>query len=298
MANKPGATSEEIKLQLINELRCLYEKLGRIPDRLDWVIYTDKKWQPYFKTWPSFLTETGLFDSAKAASAAVPRHYQTDKLCEALRAIEEHLGRITREEDWIALVGSISWTKYFAVYSPKPCWKDIDSTSRPKAMKELSRAYSEGTYHFYSDDKSDWLNFRYAAGLDQYSQEELITLGVKNLNAMQERDHSLEKRLKLMDASEALQDVQIKNNFVKGLPHFAIHDQFGTLREYFDIVVGHWLQGNPPIQEAHEHTRANQETPSTHPVKQSTDELISSLKSIATELEQRGWLVEINLRIN
>ena len=285
MANKPKATDEEIRLQLVNELKCLYEKLGHTPDRFDWIIYTGRKWQPYFKSWPAFLAEGGMTDRSRS-------HYEKDKLCKALKVIEGRLGRTTRERDWHKQVVKNTgvWKFHFRI-SPSYSYAPIE-------LRELISDYTEGMYPFYSDDKSDWLNFRYAAGLDQYSYEELIALGVKNLNAMQKRDRSLEKHLKFMDASEALQGGQIRDDFVKDLPHFAIHDQFGTLREYFDIVVEHWLQENTPIQEAHEHTRANQETPNTHPAKQSTDELISSLKSIATELEQRGWLVEINLRIN
>ncbi|MBR3256463.1 hypothetical protein IKG10_02225 [Candidatus Saccharibacteria bacterium] len=283
MTNKPKATDEEIRLQLVNELKSLHEKLGYTPDRFDWIIHTGRKWQPYFKSMPAFLAKGGMTSRPRS-------HYEKDKLCKALKAIEGRLGRTTRERDWHKQVVKNTgvWKFHFRI-SPSYSYAPIE-------LRELISDYTEGVYPFYSDDKSDWLNFRYAAGLDRYSQEELIALGVKNLNAMQKYDHSLEKRLKLMDASEALQDVKIRDNFVKGLPHFAIHDQFETLREYFDVAAKHWLQGNPSTQEAC--VQVDQEAPNTHLANQSMDELISSLKSIATELEQRGWLVEINLRIN
>ena len=238
-----NTANEEEKLQLLTEMQELYKKLRRIPDRFDWYIYTQKRWSDFFTSWHDFLTQAGIIEKGRRI---LYRYKESDKMCRALRAMEAKLGRPVTPEDWDYEIcdecnRSKVWFKHFNF--------NISRFAKKKTPDELRKLVEEyaGNRKFSFDCRNEtaWLSFRFAAELDQYTREELIELGMKNLDSIEASGQWLIGAQFLTDPSSAIKTIEddwkIGTSFASDLPHFAIHHYFGTYESYVKEVCDHWI---------------------------------------------------------
>jgi hypothetical protein len=236
-----NTANEEEKLQLLTEMQELYKELGRIPDRFDWYIYTQKRWSDFFTSWHDFLVQAGVIEKGRTISY---RYKESEKLCQALRAMEAKLGRPVTPEDWNYEVcdecnRSRVWFKHFNI-------SRFTKRNTPDKLRKLVEEYA-GNRKFSFDCRNEtaWLSFRFAAGLDQYTKEELIELGMKNLDKMEASGQWLIGAQFLADPSSAIKTIEddwkIGTSFASDLPHFAIHRCFGTYESFVKEVCSCWI---------------------------------------------------------
>lgn len=286
-------TSQESKLRLIGEVQSLSQNLGDIPDRYDWIIYTEERWQDYFQSWSAFLKAAGLIKNNLRKS-----YYDKEKLCEVLRTIEKRAGRRVTPNDWECIVDDHNQLR---VLERNFCLRP--GVSSPPVYR-IYCDYTEGRqYELAYDDRSTWLNFRYGAGLDHYSREELIDLGLERLNTL-ERTEPLRQTLRRKNFIAAtLKDAKINREFTRSLPHFAIYDEFRSIKYYFEVVVEKWLEDGPDAQPISEAASGAGNPPQevtislSEPKNEDIDALIYKLND-AFKLIKEGVPVEIIVRAN
>lgn len=234
-------TANEEKLQLLTEMQELYRELGRIPDRFDWYIYTQKRWSDFFTSWHDFLVQAGIIEKGRT----IPYRYKnSEKLCQTLRAMEAKLGRPVTPEDWDYEVcdkcnRSKVWFKHFHI---PPRLNKYPSDELKKFIKEY---VGDRGFSFDNNESTVWLSFRFAAELDQYTREELIELGMNNLDNIEASGQWLIGAQFLTDPPSAIKiienDYKLGSRFSSNIPHFAVHHYFGTYESFVKEVCRHWI---------------------------------------------------------
>lgn len=235
-----NTANEEEKLQLLTEMQELYKKLKRIPDRFDWYIYTQKRWSDFFTSWHDFLVQAGVIEKGRTISY---RYKESEKLCQALRAMEAKLGRPVTPEDWNYEVcdecnRSKVWFKLF--YIPSLFRRT------PDELKKFIKEYvGDRRFSFDNKESTVWLSFRFAAELDKYTKEELIELGMKNLDSIEASGQWLIGAQFLTDPPSAIKiiedDYKLGSRFSSNIPHFAVHHYFGTYESFVKEVCSRWI---------------------------------------------------------
>ena len=232
---------EEIKAVLLSKVQELYKELNRIPDRYDWIIYTDLKWKEGYSTWGSFLIEAGIIEKPSNGRVYLPKP-DGEKLCEVLRTIEKRLGRQTNRYDWDLLVDPGKLRSFESYFGP-PRHGGTYSTS------EIEWGWADYLNNEYLNDDG-WTSFRYAAGLNEYTSDKLISLGVEKLKSLSEKGRrsicsksiwptrGLYKKSRSFFRPSEMDDEELKARliFSRDLPHLAIRDYFGTFRHYVEVI--------------------------------------------------------------
>lgn len=292
----------QAKLQFIEEVQDLADTLGYTPDHYDWIIHTDKRWQPYFKSWTAFLREAGLTKARTSQS-----HITEAKLCKILRIIEDRADRTIEPVDWTIIVDDRSrpgvWDRFYKLVGRYSSYDPIE-------LRELSLEYTDGfEYPINYDRDSTWLSFRYKAGLDYYTKEELLYLGIAKLNSLNISRKFFRQKLEETDIDEMLRDNGLRNAVAKGLPHFAIYDNFRTFRQFFNEICQMWLNEDYPTSQKTTQTIVNSlrttgDLPREYAVPrvmdisedESVEMLLFKLKDIGRLLTEKGIPIQITIK--
>ena len=272
---------DEKQLMFI-ELRRLYSEIGE-PTRYDWVIHTDLAWWKYFTYWGNFVEESGILsEDGRSRYKRGPSKVTVEKLCETLRVVEERLGRPATPEDWYLLVermsNHIKMQRYFRFFGMMGTLSQ-KKTTRWDLEKYVEHYENLARAGFYNN-RLGWINFRYAAGLDNYSWQELINLGIRLIKPLMA---SSETDAYFIDAVELLD-----------LSHLAIYDYFGTFEEYLKALDDYSADGEEPLSDFY---NAPTEEVKDEDDEKSIEELLSSMKEIVKKLHEKGLNVKVTMEI-
>ena len=293
MMHAEGANEKAL---LVKMLKKLSAELGRTPDIYDWVIATDKRWWDYFASWSRFLEQADL---AARRTVVLPEPGE-DKLVTVLNILESRAKRPITKDEWYRLIDGNktekqipSFHKYYGLFV---------TNARQWRRRWDAESYLADTNYFDCHRKpsiGSWLSFRYAAGLQSYTPEELISMGVDRLKVL--RGISLDevrvkseygtkiyslyfeglkytshKEIIIPQDETSLMDSGIMMAiFCSPLPHLAIYDNFRTIRNYIEAVFREDQRG--------EYTRG-------------PEDILLSIKYLAKELtDKTGMRVKIEI---
>ncbi|MBR2841371.1 hypothetical protein IKE80_01130 [Candidatus Saccharibacteria bacterium] len=307
MKRKTLQAEEKEKAQLIKMLRELKAKLGRTPDIYDWVLSTSKPWWHVFRSWSAFLEQGGLSDGK---TVVLPDPGER-KLYKVLKKLEHRTNKTITENDWYMLVDGgknerqvPSFYKYFAPY--------IQKARRWPRQRWNTKAYLADKSGFYRPISTQgcWLSFRYAAGLQDYTADDLVALGIELLKGIRNIS-SNHIRIKKLSGSEVAYTISFNGVsyterkefsvphsakelmqsgslriFLDFLPHLAIYDHFGTLESYIEVV----------FQAYDEALKTASSLRGSNLDESSVEELLTSIKILSDELSRRiGMDVQVRI---
>ena len=300
-------TENKGEAQLIEMLQELKAKLDRTPDIYDWVLSTDQPWWEVFSSWSEFLKQSGL---SNGKTVVLPEPGEA-KLYAVLQELEHRTKRTITESDWYLMIDggknekrAPAFYKYFSAH--------VQRAHRWPRQRWDTKAYLADKSNFYRpvSTKGCWLSFRYAAGLQNYTADDLLVLGLELLKKMRNISSSSVRTEKFSDSrvvytldfdgvsyakcegfsvprsADGLMCSDMLRIFLDFLPHLAIYDYYGTLESYVKAVFQAYddsLRGAGLLRD-------------NDPRTSSVEELIASIKAFSDELSQRiGMEVRISI---